>query len=67
MKKRIKILLKIAVWISVIFILGIGLYVGYVFSDLNQDIDKEKVKLIISEIKATKEHDEKLMNVLVSM
>lgn len=48
-------------WISGIFILGIGLYVGYVFSDLNRDIDKEKVQLIISEIKAAKEHDEKLI------
>lgn len=48
-------------WISGIFILGIGIYVGYVFSDLNQDIDKEKVKLIISQIKAAKEHDEKLI------
>ena len=62
MKKTIKKLLKISIWISGIFIFIVGLYIGYVFSNLNQDIDKEKVELIISEMKAAKVHDEKLIS-----
>ena len=62
MKKTIKKLLKISIWISGIFIFIVGLYIGYVFSNLNQDIDKEKVELIISEIKSAKVHDEKLIS-----
>jgi len=62
MKKTIKKLLKIGIWIAGIFVFIIGLYIGYVFSDLNQDIDKEKVEILVSEIRSAKENDLKLIS-----
>ncbi len=61
LQKQAKNLLKIGLWISSMFILVIGVYIGYIFSDLNKDIDKKEIESIITEIKNAKQHDERLV------
>jgi hypothetical protein len=58
---RIKRLLKIGIGLSSFCLLVIGGYVWYIFSDYNQDIDQEEVQEIVSEIKAAKQHDRRLI------
>lgn len=52
MKK--KKLLKIAIVLIALPFLCLGLYIGYVFSDFNKDIDTEQVEFLVSEIKSAK-------------
>lgn len=61
MKKRLKNLLLLAFLISGMGVLAIGLYVGYVMSDWNEDIDKEKIRQVILDIKAARQQDERLI------
>lgn len=54
-------LLKIGLLISGFFLLGVGLYIGYIFSNLNQEINKDKIDLIVSEIKKVEHQDDRLV------
>lgn len=53
-----KKILYLGLWCFVIALSIAVLYTRYVFSDLNQSIDKEAVKLVIKEIQSTKGYDE---------
>lgn len=62
MKTKIIKLLKIFLWISGVFALSICLYLGYVFSRFNQDIDDEIITEAAKEIKKSKQMDARVLS-----
>lgn len=62
MKTKIIKLLKIFLWISGVFALSICLYLGYVFSKSNQDIDYEILNEVAKEIKKSKQLDARVLS-----
>jgi hypothetical protein len=62
MKTKIFKLLKIFLWISGVFALSICLYLGYVFSKFNQDIDYEILNEVAKEIKKSKQLDARVLS-----
>ncbi len=61
MKKSIILLMKLAIGMRAMVMLAVVIYMGYIFSDLNQDVDRKKVEQIIAKVKSSEKHDEQLI------
>lgn len=61
MKKSIILLMKLAFVMSAVVMFVVVIYMGYIFSDLNQDVDRKKVEQIIAKVKSSQKHDDQLI------
>jgi len=57
----IKQLLRIVLGMCGIFICFVGLFIGYVFSDFNKNIDAEQYDVIVEEIQKAKKQNESMI------
>jgi len=61
MKKRFILLMKLAIGMGAMVMLVLVLYIGYIFSNFNEDVDRKKVEQIIAVVKSSPKHDEQLI------